>query len=97
MGNVKNEPGSVGKHVFRLNNTREDLTKNMGIHQIGIETDNFIIAYKDINGDYHTCAAFIDGMIEITPNFALFETTEGNLGIKKKVGETWVDTENVLA
>ena len=94
MSNLYTEPGSTGKHIFRINNTRSDLTSKMGKCQIGIETDNLILAYKDHNGDYHQCAAFVNGMIQISPHYGLFEDGDGRLGIKQLQGDgvTWLDT-----
>jgi hypothetical protein len=97
MGNIYTEPGSSSVHITDINNVRSDLYENLDKCQLGIETDNLVIAYKDHNGDYHTCAAFVNGMIQISPNFALFENADGNLGIKKLIGGTWTDTGNVLA
>jgi hypothetical protein len=97
MGNVYNEPGSTGKHIFHANNTRADLTTNLGKCQQGIETDTLLNSYKDHNGDYHVNAAYIGGRIIISPNFALFENADGNLEIEKKIGGTWTPTGNVLA
>jgi hypothetical protein len=54
MGNIYNEPGSTGKHIFVINNTKTDLQSNLGKCQIAIETDSLRLGFKDHLGAYHT-------------------------------------------
>ena len=100
MGNIRNEPGSIGKHIFRINNTRADLIANLGTCQDAIETDTLLRGYKDHNGDYHWQPAEVDGVVQISSIFGLKEITEDGtqrLAIYKMVGATWIDTGNRLA
>ena len=93
MGNVYNEPGSTGKHIFHANNTRADLTTNLGKCQIAIETDTLLIGYKDHLGNYHTVGE------KISPHYRYAEeAVTGNLIIEYSAdGSTgWVRAATVV-
>jgi hypothetical protein len=99
MSSIYVEPGSSTVHITEENNTLSNLAANLDPCQSAVVTDKLWWGYTDQNGDFHTCAAFVNGQIQITPHYALFEDGDGHLGIKQLQddGVTWVDTGNRIA
>ena len=56
MNNIYDEPGATTEERHALNNTRSEMQAGLGNCQMGIETDELRIGFKDHLGDYHSTA-----------------------------------------
>lgn len=96
MGNTRNEPGSTGKHIFLINNTHADLSTNLGTCQLGIETDNLQLAFKDHLGNYHQIQDAESGLIAGSNGLLQWYSDNGGATVKLRrrasLVSPWVDT-----
>jgi hypothetical protein len=95
--NIYNQPGAAKVYLTLANQTEDVLADDMGKCKLALGTDTSLLNYTDENGNKYRVAAYVTGMIILTPNFAMFEDGDGNLGVYKLIGGVWTDTGNRLA
>lgn len=75
MVNIYTAPGSKTEERHALNNTRAEMQAGLGPCQIGVETDQLKLGFKDHLGNYHSCGDAGDSF-KVKLNH---DTTEGYL------------------